>query len=218
MKQKAYGPDQRKAFRDKYLAAVLAVMALFLSGDLFAQQNDSTRYTNNNSYGTRAKRNINDSLSVIPLYESPHTGYRPGGLYYRKSDSSLYVWTGSQKLKVSGGSGGSGIDTAYTVNDTTIAIETADQIFFMVLRGTPDWHRTGNAGTDAANFLGTTDEKPFRIATNGVQRILVDSVTGKVAFIQDADTLFLIPGSEHMIAAAGGSDSLFLPMAWSGRR
>ncbi len=206
MKRKVFGPDQRKAFRDKYLAAIIAVMAFFLSGDLFAQQNDSTRYTNNNSYGTRAKRTINDSLSMIPLYESPHTGYRPGGLYYRKFDSSIYVWTGSQKLKVSGAAGGAGIDTAYTVNDTTIAIETDDNIFFMVVRGTPDWHRTGNTGTDPSNFLGTTDERPLRFRTNNVERVIIDSSSGKVWIINGPDTLTFIAGSESIIRASAGTD------------
>ncbi|MGI4730053.1 MAG: tail fiber domain-containing protein [Janthinobacterium lividum] len=43
------------------------------------------------------------------------------------------------------------------------------------------WLTTGNAGTSStSNFLGTSDNKPFRMRTNNVQRMLLDSL-GNVA-------------------------------------
>jgi hypothetical protein len=48
------------------------------------------------------------------------------------------------------------------------------------------WSLTGNAGTIYANnFLGTTDNVSFRIRTNNIQRILVDSL-GSVAIGSEA--------------------------------
>src|SRR6185436_14797656 len=43
------------------------------------------------------------------------------------------------------------------------------------------WNLTGNAGTDpAVNFIGTTDNKNFKIRTNNVIRMSV-TTSGKVA-------------------------------------
>ena len=40
-----------------------------------------------------------------------------------------------------------------------------------------DWTLTGNAGTDpATNFLGTTDNEPLVIGTNGAERLRIDPV------------------------------------------
>ncbi|MBP6731370.1 MAG: tail fiber domain-containing protein [Chitinophagales bacterium] len=40
-----------------------------------------------------------------------------------------------------------------------------------------DWHLTGNAGiSSATNFIGTTNNASFRIRTNNVERVVVDSV------------------------------------------
>ena len=41
------------------------------------------------------------------------------------------------------------------------------------------WNRTGNANTTINNFLGTTDNRSFRIRTNNIQRVIIDS-TGNV--------------------------------------
>jgi lysophospholipase L1-like esterase len=98
------------------------------------------------------------------------------------------------------------VDSMYQINDSTIGYKINGVQRTFIVRGSPGWQLTGNADTDPSNFLGTTDEKPLRIATNGVQRILVDSVTGKIAFIQDSDTLYLIPGSENLISASPGTD------------
>jgi hypothetical protein len=52
--------------------------------------------------------------------------------------------------------------------------------------GSNGWLLTGNAGTSyATNFLGTTDNVGFRMRTNNIQRILVDSL-GSVAIGSEA--------------------------------
>lgn len=171
MKQKRYGPGLRM-FRDKYPAILLA-LALFFAVDLQAQQNDSTRYTPNNAYGTRSKRSINDSLAMIPLWESPHTGYRPGGLYYRKADSAVYVWTGSQKLKISG-AGGAGIDTAYSMDDSVVVIESGANVFAMIVRGVYDYRRK-------VDTLYKVNDSTISFTINGDTRTLLMRGSPKVA-------------------------------------
>jgi len=136
MKQKACGPDQRNAFQNRYLAAIIAVMALFTSADLSAQS-DSAKYSRINGYGFVYKRMAHDSVLAVPLYESPFNAWRPGSLTYRKADSTLYVWTGYQRIPVGAHGAGGGIDTLYMVNDSTMGIEKADLLYFMVIRGQP---------------------------------------------------------------------------------
>ena len=41
------------------------------------------------------------------------------------------------------------------------------------------WDLSGNAGTTAVNFFGTTDAQPLRFKTNGVQNMIIDT-TGNV--------------------------------------
>ena len=37
------------------------------------------------------------------------------------------------------------------------------------------WDVSGNAGTTAANFIGTTDAQPLMFKTNGVQNMILDT-------------------------------------------
>ncbi|OGU85124.1 MAG: hypothetical protein A2W11_03105 [Ignavibacteria bacterium RBG_16_35_7] len=41
---------------------------------------------------------------------------------------------------------------------------------------TAGWGLTGNSGTTISNFIGTTDDKSFRLRTNNVQRAIFDSL------------------------------------------
>jgi len=88
-------PKQRKAFRDKYLAAVFAVGALFISS-LAGAQLDSAKYSPINGYGFKYKRHVQDSLAIMPLSNSPHIPYRKGGYRYNITDTCLELWTGTQ--------------------------------------------------------------------------------------------------------------------------
>ncbi len=109
------GPKQRKTFRDKYLAVMIAVMAL-ISIQGFSQ-GDSAKYSQINGYGFAYKRFRIDSVFLLPLSSSPHTPYRPGGLRYRISDSSLQVYTGFQWIGITGGGGGSGSVTSFSAGN-----------------------------------------------------------------------------------------------------
>ncbi len=50
------------------------------------------------------------------------------------------------------------------------------------------WLLNGNAGTTSSNFIGTTDNQPFRIRTNNIQRITINE--GTVASGGNAATVF----------------------------
>lgn len=155
-------PKQRNTFRDKHPAVILAVAALLFCSTLSAQS-DSTKYSQINGYGFKYKRHVQDSVSIIPLSTSPHTPYRPGGIRYRASDSTIQVWTGNQWNSIITGVG-NGVDTAYMVNDTVLVIETPDQNFML---------QVGKRHVDTLYRKAGQDSIFYRIA--GVERAILDS-------------------------------------------
>lgn len=133
MKHKALQePKPLKAFRDKYLAAVMVVAALLITFAASAQL-DSAKYSQINGYGFKYKRMAFDSVLMAPLSTSPHVPYRRGGIRYNPGDSTLQVWTGYQWRSIV--ANGSGIDTAFAYDDTTLVIITPSESFFVSLKG-----------------------------------------------------------------------------------
>jgi hypothetical protein len=155
-------PKRQKAFRNKYLAAFFAVAALLISSVVSAQT-DSLKYSQINGYGFKYKRHVQDSVSIIPLSTSPHTPYRAGGIRYRASDSTLQLWTGYQWNSILTGVG-NGIDTAYMLNDTILAIETPDEDYFI---------QVGKRHVDSIYRKPGQDSTFYTIA--GVERAIKDS-------------------------------------------
>lgn len=92
-------PKQRKAFRDKYLAAIIAVAALLFNLSVHAQTLPQVKYSPINGPGFIYKRHIQDSVAAMPLSTSPHIPYRAGGYRYNITDSCLQIWTGTQWIK-----------------------------------------------------------------------------------------------------------------------
>lgn len=127
-----YEPKPLKAFRDKYLAAMMMVAALLISSIVLAQS-DSSKYSGINGYGFKYKRHAVDSVMLIPLSTSPHVPYRMGALRYKASDSTLQLWTGHQWNSIA--TGAIGLDTAYAYDDSTLYIQTPTQNFFVVIKG-----------------------------------------------------------------------------------
>jgi hypothetical protein len=121
-------PKPLKAFRDKYLAVVMMVAALLITS-IVSAQTDSLKYSQINGYGFKYKRMAFDSVLMIPNSASPHAPYRAGALRYRASDSTLQIWTGYQWSSIVTGS--TGIDTAYMLNDTVLAIETPGENYLL---------------------------------------------------------------------------------------
>lgn len=158
MKTKALAePKRRKAFRDKYLAAVLAVAALLVSSLVYAQT-DSLKYSPINGYGFKYKRHAVDSVMLIPLSTSPHVPYRMGAIRYRASDSTLQLWTGHQWNSIITGVG-NGIDTAFAYDDSTLAIETPNRDYFVKIKGKPSATQLNDSafivGHDTITIHGT---------------------------------------------------------------
>ena len=66
--------------------------------------------------------------------------------------------------------------------------------------GGNNWSLTGNSGTTALNFLGTTDNQPLSIRTNNINRLTFDagqSVTGgnlSIAYLSDFASIKTAPG------------------------
>jgi hypothetical protein len=88
-------PKRRRVFRNKYLAALIAVMAFFITG--YGQV--ESRYSQISGTGFKYKRMVKDSVDIIPLSTSPHVPYRMGGIRYNIADSCVQVWTGTQWIK-----------------------------------------------------------------------------------------------------------------------
>ncbi len=71
------------------------------------------------------------------------------------------------------------------------------------------WNLTGNGGTAVTNFLGTTDNRSFRIRTNNTQRVIIDS-TGNVGIGTSAPSALLDINGDALIngitVGKGGSN------------
>ena len=71
---------------------------------------------------------------------------------------------------------------------------------------TSQWSITGNSGTSyLTNFIGTTDNNSFRLRTNNIQRMKIDSATGNVAIGQDT---FDLVNPEKLVVNAGVTSSV----------
>lgn len=76
-------------FRDKYLAVVIAVMALIST---CCEAQDSLKYSNINGYGFRYKRHEVDSLNLLPLSTSPFNPYRAGAIRFDSTNKTLQMY------------------------------------------------------------------------------------------------------------------------------
>jgi hypothetical protein len=64
------------------------------------------------------------------------------------------------------------------------------------------WGLSGNSGTTAANFIGTTDSRSLRFRTNNVERLVIDSV-GRIRPANN--TLFSVDGTNGFTSYTSGS-------------
>lgn len=67
-----------------------------------------------------------------------------------------------------------------------------------------DWSKTGNAGINATNFLGTTDNRSLRFRTNNAKRVILDSI-GNMAVGTDT---FDATNPERFLINAGNTTSV----------
>lgn len=209
MKQQALNkePKRRNVFRDKYLAAIFAVAALLISSISFAQS-DSLKYSQINGYGFKYKRHVQDSVSIIPLSSSPHTPYRAGGIRYKASDSTIQIWTGYQWNSIITGVG-NGIDTAYMLNDSLLTIETPDQDYFLLIRGTNLANSALTANNDydhnwAQHYLSFDSVYAFKIERDAPDALFPDYNFN--SFLRIDSTINQYPFRAHWSLGYANSD------------
>jgi hypothetical protein len=92
---------------------------ILLSASVKGQTIDGVLYTNFNNY-YKWRGGAFDSTLLIPQIAAS-IGRRPGAIYYKSSDSSLYSWTGSQWRKV-----GQGTDTTSLSNRIDLRVKYTD--------------------------------------------------------------------------------------------
>jgi hypothetical protein len=90
---------------------------------------------------------------------------------------------------------------AFMVNAGTAAAPN----WVLVGNAVTGWSTTGNTGTSAANFLGTTDNKSMRIRTKNLMRMMIDSSNGNVGIGND---VFDVSNAEKMLVDAGTTTSV----------
>lgn len=160
---------------------MLKILVLLMVGQIAYGQ----IYTKpNNSYGLIWNRGRFDSAAFFPtrcgvpasLVDLRSTDQNMMALQYDSCSHKLYLWDPALKS-------------------------------WLVIGGGTDssWKISGNANTDPSNFIGTTDERPVRFRTNNVERVIIDSATGRVWIIDGPDTLTFIAGSENVIRAGPGT-------------
>ena len=84
--------------------------------------------------------------------------------------------------------------TGLEVYDTTTASTWYFDGIVWVEESSNDWHTNGNTGTTGANFLGTTDNQPLRIRTNGLEKIRI-TTNGQLTFINTDNNVAIGSGS-----------------------
>jgi hypothetical protein len=90
---------------------------ILLSASVKGQTVDGVLYTNFNNY-YKWRGGAFDSTLLIPQIAAS-IGRRPGAIYYKSSDSSLYSWTGSQWRKVGDGAAVPTLQQVTTAGKTT---------------------------------------------------------------------------------------------------
>lgn len=220
---KATRPKQRGAFRNKYLAALIAVMAFFLTG--YGQV--ESRYSPINGTGFKYKRVVKDSLDIIPLSTSPHIPYRAGGIRYHVADSCVQLWTGTQWIKdnravqltdtsfiigsdtiriVSSGAGG-GLSLIKSAGSSYKLVLPPDSVRSVNIAGT--W-LFGDTTTNRQELrLGVDPQIAYGLGLTGADAIFVDT-TGPLSLVPQERLRDTAAAIRAAIGSGGGSSDLLV--------
>jgi hypothetical protein len=107
---------------------------ILLSASVKGQTIDGVLYTNFNNY-YKWRGGAFDSTLLIPNIPAS-IGRRPGAVYYKSADSSLYSWTGSQWQKVGGTSGDTAtVVKAYVTNAEAVTITKGQVVYIFGAQG-----------------------------------------------------------------------------------
>ncbi len=142
---------------------------ILLSASVKGQTIDGVLYTNFNNY-YKWRGGAFDSTLLIPNIAAS-IGRRPGAVYYKSADSSLYSWTGSQWQKVGGASGDTAtVVKAYVTNAEAVTI-TKGQVVYIF----------GASGDRASVKLAKNTSDTFSSKTLGIVR--ADIAAGEAGWI-----------------------------------
>lgn len=108
--QKALGPTDRKAFRDKYLAALMIGLALFLSFSASAQVDTTQQRQPVKGYGFEWKNGKFNSSAVMPIDTPKLAVADSGGIAWK--GGHWWGWAGYYWLKIDSASAVGGVDSA----------------------------------------------------------------------------------------------------------
>jgi len=107
---------------------------ILLSASVKGQTVDGVLYTNFNNY-YKWRGGAFDSTLLLPTIAAS-IGRRPGAIYYKSADSSLYSWTGSQWQKVGGASGDTAtVVKAYVTNAEAVTITKGQVVYIFGAQG-----------------------------------------------------------------------------------
>jgi len=143
---------------------------ILLSASVKGQTVDGVLYTNFNNY-YKWRGGAFDSTLLIPNIAAS-IGRRPGAIYYKSADSSLYTWTGSQWQKVgqSTASDTATVVKAYVTNAEAVTI-TKGQVVYIF----------GASGDRASVRLAKNTSDTFSSKTLGIVR--ADIAAGEAGWI-----------------------------------
>ena len=107
---------------------------ILLSASVKGQTVDGVLYTNFNNY-YKWRGGAFDSTLLLPTIAAS-IGRRPGAIYYKSADSSLYSWTGSQWQKVGGANGDTAtVVKAYVTNAESVTITKGQVVYIFGAQG-----------------------------------------------------------------------------------
>jgi len=143
---------------------------ILLSASVKGQTIDGVLYTNFNNY-YKWRGGAFDSTLLIPNIPAS-IGRRPGAVYYKSADSSIYSWTGSQWRKVgeSAASDTATVVKAYVTNAEAVTI-TKGQVVYIF----------GASGDRASVKLAKNTSDTFSSKTLGIVR--ADIAAGAAGWI-----------------------------------
>lgn len=167
---------------------------------------------NNLEYGHQFKGLKTTRAFLFPLVQTTAAqGRDTGATYYRLADSSLYIYTGSQWIQVTGGGGGSGTVTSFAFTNSTgitgtVTNATTTPTLSLVINKSLDdvtdvgnftnnEIRSGSGGFGVYNTTNTTQLASFFNVGNDNAELYMPSIsTGKQATYSFNSILFTRDG------------------------
>ncbi|WP_407522658.1 hypothetical protein PDL71_15420 [Lacibacter sp. MH-610] len=142
---------------------VITILTLVCSMAVQGQSVIDGQYYQNMRRNDKIDRVLHDSIMGLPQILASK-GKRPGSLFYNISDSSVYVWTGVQALKIGSGGSFSGIDSGafrniVALGDSGLIFERANGIKDTVIFANGSGGGGGGGSTDTTSLSNRINQK-----------------------------------------------------------